>query len=163
MLKTLILLQLIFCQTFFLAQTPIATFKVKKSTYADSVFFDWNEFSLYSKTSGYDNRFRTLKQCTLTYKTRSKSGETVLKKNKLPKTIEKITEKKSLKVVLKFTDIVLLADSLNPLERKCPPFTITVYYKRSWWFYFGPRGKIPSPIPTLKYVKTTIDYPENEQ
>jgi len=162
MQKTFFLLSAIFYQTFFLAQTPVATFKVKKATYLDSAYFDWKEFSLYSKTSGYDNRFKTLKQCTLTFKTRSKSGTIVLKKNKLPKTIEKITDKKSLKIVLKFTDIVLLADSLNQTERKCPPFTITVHYKRSWWLYFGPRGKIPSPIPTLKYVNTTIDYPENE-
>jgi hypothetical protein len=162
MQKLFILLLTIFLQTFLFGQTTPKIIKVKKSTHTDSAYFDGKEFSLFSKTSGFENRFKTLKQCTLTYKTRKNSGVTILKKNKLPKTIEKITDKKSLKVILKFTDIVLLADSLNPTERKCPSFTVTYHYKRSWWFYFGARGKIPSPIPTLKYDKTTIEYTDTD-
>ncbi|MEP7265148.1 MAG: hypothetical protein ABI772_11650, partial [Bacteroidota bacterium] len=136
--------------------------KAKKGIYTDSTYFDAKEFALYSNTSGFENRFSTLKQCTLTYNTRKRNGLIILKKNKLPKTIEKIVYERSPKVVLKFTDIILLADSLNPSERKCPPFTVTYHYKRSWWLYFGASVRIPSPIPFLKYDKTTINYMESE-
>lgn len=162
MQKQSLVIIILFSLTNLFAQTTPNKIKVKKPTYTDSAYYDGKEFSLFSKTSGYNNRFKTLKQCTLTYITRKKSGTIVLKQNKLPKSIDRITDKRTLKIVFKFTDIILLADSLNPSERKCPPFTMTFHFKRSWWFYFGPRGKIPSPIPTLKYDKTTIDYPETE-
>jgi hypothetical protein len=161
MQKLLLVLIPFFSHTYLFGQNTPDKIKITLA-YTDSFFFDRAECALFSKTSGSENRFKTLKQCTLIYKARNKSGVIVLKKNKLPKTIEKLIDNRCRKIELKFTDIVLAADDLNPTERKCPPFTITYYYRRSWWFYFGVSGKIPSPIPTFIYDKTTIDYPETE-
>ncbi len=141
------------------AQTPdIITIK---KVYTDSVFFDPEEFALYSKTSGYKNRFKTLKQCTLTYSTKRKSGVFIIKKNKLSREIKELSGLKRLEIEFKFTGIVLLADSANPIERVCPPFTITFHKaKVPIHFLFGSSGDIPLPFRSWQQLPTTITWPE---
>ena len=161
-LTTFILL--FFGQLILAGQTPV-TIKVKKPApnlknemQTDSVFFDEQENSLYSKTSGYANRFKTLKHCNVIYKSKRRSGTITLRKNELSQQVEALFYVKTKKMEIKFTDIILYSDSLNANERKCPPLTITVYKKRDFHFYFGSRGRIISPIPMWRTLQTTIEY-----
>ncbi len=163
-MKLTIFIILFFCKIISFAQTPL-TIKVKKDTikpknemYTDSIFFDGQENSLYSMTSGYKNRFNTLKHCNVLYTSKRKSGTIALRKNKLSQAIDDLFYVKTKKMEIKFTDIILRSDSLNANERKCPPLTITIYKKRDFHFYFGPRGRIISPIPMWRTLQTTIDY-----
>lgn len=139
--------------TVLFSQTEPKQITVRKVPVTDSVFFDNQEFALYSKTSGYINRFKTIKQCKFEYISKKKSGELILKKNHLPKDVTSLVKQlRCKKIELKFSDIVLLADSLNFSERKCPPLTITISKRRSFWLPIGP-GRIPWPIP-FYYIRT---------
>jgi hypothetical protein len=143
-----------------LSQEP-KTIKVKKTNdpQTDSVFYDFEKRALYSKTSGYDNRFKTLKQCTLSYSTKRKSGTLVMKKSKLPSEVKDILSSKSKEIVLKFTDIVLLADSLNPNERKCPNLTITRTKKLGFFrIAIGGWFGIPTPFPSWRTLGTKVEW-----
>ena len=144
-------------QILLFAQTPLSI-KVKKEMATDSIFFDNKERSLYSKTSGYENRFKTLKQCNVIYTSKRKSGTIVLRKNRISQPIEDLFYTRTKKIEIKFSEIVLRADSLNPNERKCPPITITICNKRDFHFYFGARGRIIWPFPIWRRTQMTIDY-----
>ena len=127
--------------------------KVQKESVTDSAYFDFNEFALYSKTSGFSNRFKTIKKCRVEYTSRKKSGEFELKNNYLPKTFRKTIEKLRVKKIeLKFSNIILISDSLNTTERKCPPFSYIVYKKRSFTWLVG-AWVIPWPIPSYYIVR----------
>lgn len=166
-MKFLLFVFLFFCQAVLLAQEPL-TIKVKKESDADktktemdkdSIFFDERERAFYSKTSGYENRFKTMKQCNVTYASRKKNGTISMRKNKLSPAVEKLFDTKTKKMEIRFTEIILLPDSLNPKERAGTPITITVYRKLKFFrFYFGMRGSIITPFLTWRVVRTTVEY-----
>ncbi len=130
----------------------IEKLKVQKESETDSAYFDFKDFALYSKTSGFSNRFKTIKKCKVEYTSRKKSGEFELKNNYLPKTFKKTIEKLRVKKIeLRFSNIILVADSSNTTERKCPPFSYTVHKKRSFTWAVG-AWAIPWPIPSYYIV-----------
>jgi hypothetical protein len=147
----------------FLSSQPI-TIKVKKEKLekndraTDSVFYDHKERSLYSKTSGYENRFNTLKLCHVNYESKKKSGTIVLHSNKLSESVVNLFYERAKKMIIKFNDITLKADSLNSQDRKCPSIIITVLKKRVFRFAFGPRFSIPWPFPHWRTFDTLIEY-----
>lgn len=126
----------------------------------DSVYFDFKEFALYSKTSGYDNRFKTVKQCTIQYTSKKMSGKTVTNKNHLPGNIHRLVYKSwQKKIEINITGIVLKADSLNPAERNCPPIRLMVIKKIGLMrFLYGRWRAIPLPFPAC-YIKSFEQVP----
>lgn len=157
----LTILILLICKWTALFSQTIAI-KVRKDavsdSYTDSVFYDPQERAFYSKTSGYSNRFKTLKQCNVIYESKKSSGTVKLRSNKLTTNVLDLFNKKTRKMTVKFTDIVLKADSLNSKERKCPSIIMTFYRKPDYHFYYGARFKCPWPFPTWQTTNATIEY-----
>ena len=157
--KCAILVVILFslCSSRLFAQAGIATIKVAKEARPDSAFFDRKEFALYSKTSGYTNRFKTVKKCTVEYISRRKSGKVFITKNQLPGNLEHaVYHSWCKKIEIKLTGIVLRADSMNPAERNCPPITITVTKRLTLLRFLFGRWGIITPIPTYKIVRFDV-------
>ncbi len=141
----------------FRSQTPLYI-KLEKEPVSDSVFIDWKNKSLYSKTSGFENRFKTLKRCAVVYSSKWKSGKIILYTNKFSQQITNLFYAKAKKMEIRFVDIVLRQDSLNSKERSCPPILITINRKRDFHLYYGVSGKVFFPIPHWVTVDTVIKY-----
>jgi hypothetical protein len=130
------------------ANQPIDSIKSISKLQSDSVFFDFKEFALYSKTQNFNDRFKTIKQCRVAYTCRKKSGSFLIHNNYLPKSfLEKIRKLRVTKIELKFSNIILNSDQDNSSERNCPDFTYIIHKKPcfklgvgAWW--------IPCPIPS---------------
>ena len=147
---------LIFSSSLFFSQTT--SIKVRKDLAIDSLFYDATAMAFYSKNSGFENRFKTLKHCRVSYESKKHSGTTVLNSNKLPYSITDLFYKKTKKITIRFTDIILKADSLNKDERKSPSIIWTITRRRDFHMYFGASGKIPFPIPIWRTTSSIMEY-----
>jgi hypothetical protein len=115
----------------------------------DTLRFSPSEFAIYSTRSPLDSRFKFVKQCKVEFVFNKMSQFYTMKSNYLPKSLQlEIAQIRSKKLIeLKFSNIVLISDSLHSSEIQCPPFTYRFNKKRRFWFYIG-AGRIPWPIPS---------------